>query len=469
MENYSPDDDYDNADINEPMAQVMDDGLPSDNIEIENAQSQVASAPTKNILIMAILGIASIIFLYNMIFKEEEGVKEQKKLAEIEKSQPVELAQKPAQAEEESQTSVGFIGTPDLPDIEGLQPLPPPSGFDEAQIDFPNPFGDFEPPIEEKIEPKKAPTKPEVVKVAAPIIEKVAAPVINDPKVAPVIVVVGPSAAELASRKANRRKSGMLMMNGGGRPSEKTGTDGDSDPNLEIILSNKLSRTSAAQVTATKIGNTNYLIAQGKMINAVLETAINTDLPGSLRAVISRDVYAETGNIVLIPRGSRLIGGYDNNIEVGQKRIVVSWNRVIRPDGVDIAIDSPGTDQLGRAGITGLVDNKYFEMFSNSLLISAISIGGTILLDKVKGTQSTSSSTTTNTSGATTSSSSGAPTDLAVLDSVSNLGDVASNIAKRLGDQQPTIIVDQGSRIKVFVNKDLIFPRDSINDVNFID
>ena len=78
------------------------------------------------------------------------------------------------------------------------------------------------------------------------------------------------------------------------------------------------------------------------MIPAVLETAINTDVPGYVRAVVSQDVRSFDGTRVLVPRSSRLIGQYQSGLQAGQKRAYVIWTRLIRPDGVSVALASPG-------------------------------------------------------------------------------------------------------------------------------
>ncbi len=193
-------------------------------------------------------------------------------------------------------------------------------------------------------------------------------------------------------------------------------------------------------------------IAQGKIIHAVLETAINTDLPGTLRAIVSRDTYAETGREVMIPKGSRLIGTYSTGVLRGQKRVMVVWTRLIRPDGLDIDIGSPGTDALGRGGVPGLVDNKYAEIFSAAILTSVIAIGIAAGTDAIIDNPST---TTTGGGSSTTTGSAGAT---AASGAVATLGSVSEDVVNTMLDLRPTITVDQGTLVNVFVNKDLTFP-----------
>jgi type IV secretion system protein VirB10 len=113
-------------------------------------------------------------------------------------------------------------------------------------------------------------------------------------------------------------------------------------------------------------------IAQGTLIPAVLETAINTDLPGYARAVVSADVRSFDGTRVLLPRSTRLIGQYKSGIQAGQKRAYVIWTRVIRPDGVSVDIGSPGTDFSGQTGLAGKVNTHFFERFGSAMLLSVV-------------------------------------------------------------------------------------------------
>jgi type IV secretion system protein VirB10 len=113
-------------------------------------------------------------------------------------------------------------------------------------------------------------------------------------------------------------------------------------------------------------------VTQGTMIPAVLETAINTDVPGFVRAVVSQDVRSFDGTRVLVPRSSRLIGQYQSGLQAGQKRAYVIWTRLIRPDGVSVALASPGAAFDGSGGLPGKVDTHFFQRFGSALLLSVI-------------------------------------------------------------------------------------------------
>ncbi|MCA4773972.1 TraB/TrbI/VirB10 family type IV secretion system protein [Wolbachia endosymbiont of Mansonella perstans] len=166
----------------------------------------------------------------------------------------------------------------------------------------------------------------------------------------------------------DRRSAQMLAISGGGKE----------DKAADTILSN----TSVQPNVAAKVGKLGFMITQGKIIDAVLETAISSDLQGTLRAVVSSNVYAEAGDTVLIPRGSRLIGGYSFDPNVARARININWNRIILPHGIDIAISSPGTDELGRAGVAGIVDNKIASALFSSILLAGVSVGSAVIGQK---------------------------------------------------------------------------------------
>lgn len=126
--------------------------------------------------------------------------------------------------------------------------------------------------------------------------------------------------------------------------------------------------------------NPRTTVTQGTLIPAVLETAIDTDVPGYVRAVVSVDVRSFDGNSVLVPRSSRLIGQYKSGLQAGQKRAYVIWTRLIRPDGVSVNIGSPAVGFAGDAGLPGKVNTHFFERFGSALLLSVVgglsAIGG---------------------------------------------------------------------------------------------
>jgi len=149
----------------------------------------------------------------------------------------------------------------------------------------------------------------------------------------------------------------------------------DAGRSAEERFAARVSASNVETSRATRLHDLAHIISQGTVIPAVLETAINSDLPGSTRAIVSRDVRSFDGSQILIPRGSTLIGQYRNGVAYGQHRAFVIWSRVLTPDGISIDIGSPGTDPLGRGGLSGETDSHFFQRFGSSILLSVLSAG----------------------------------------------------------------------------------------------
>ena len=136
--------------------------------------------------------------------------------------------------------------------------------------------------------------------------------------------------------------------------------------------------TASARVRSGMLANRANTVPQGTLIPAVLETAFDSTRAGFARAIVSRDVRGFDGSKVLIPRGSRLVGQYLSDASVGQKRAVISWTRLIRPDGAIVAIESPAVDPLGRGGVHASVNNHIPERLFDALLQSTFQIGAAL-------------------------------------------------------------------------------------------
>jgi type IV secretion system protein VirB10 len=169
-------------------------------------------------------------------------------------------------------------------------------------------------------------------------------------------------------------------------------------------------------------------VTQGTMIPAILETAINTDVPCYVRAVVSQDVRSFDGTRVLVPRSSRLIGQYQSGLQGGQKRAYVIWTRLIRPDGVSVALASPAAGFDGSTGLEGKVSTHFFQRFGSAMLLSVV--GGLSAI---------------GTGGASI---------------ILGGGQSAASAAVQQGDKiGPTVRVRQGEPIRVFTARDLDFSR----------
>ena len=167
-------------------------------------------------------------------------------------------------------------------------------------------------------------------------------------------------------------------------------------------------------------------VTQGTMIPAILETAIDTDVPGYVRAIVSQDVRSFDGSRVLVPRSSRLVGQYQSGLQAGQRRAYVIWTRLIRPDGVSVNLASPATSFDGTAGLEGNVSTHFFQRFGSAMLLSVIG-------------------------GLTTVASGGASVILGGGQTA------ASTALQQDGQRPPTVRVRMGEPIRVFTARDLDF------------
>ncbi len=239
------------------------------------------------------------------------------------------------------------------------------------------------------------------------------------------LVVSGRSSARPGVTPASQA-AGPAPAGRAGAPADNTPRDGDVGPVAE-----------QQAVQARLIRTTGYTITEGTVIPGVLETAINSDLPGMVRAVNSAAVFSHDGSQLLIPKGSRLVGRYQSEVRRGQVRIFIIWTRLIRADGLSVMINSPGTDPLGRAGLEGDVDTHFFQIFGAAILLSILDGGIDVGLEMARR-QGDNSDTTIiqNDRGLNRA------TELALQDTI------------RI---QPTIHIDQGTQISILVARDLDF------------
>ena len=150
--------------------------------------------------------------------------------------------------------------------------------------------------------------------------------------------------------------------------------DVESDPNRAFL--NAASNRDVEISRAVRLPRTDALIAQGTMIHGSLDVALNSDLPGFVRATTTDDTWSLDGRRILIPRGSRLIGEYRSGLTRGQTRVFIAWTRMIDADNkTSVQLGSTGTDDLGRTGLSGEVDHHFVERFGASILLSIVGGG----------------------------------------------------------------------------------------------
>ncbi|WP_375608110.1 MULTISPECIES: type IV secretion system protein VirB10 [unclassified Bartonella] len=205
----------------------------------------------------------------------------------------------------------------------------------------------------------------------------------------------------------------------------------------------KPTKTEEAKAKAKLIGNRNFIIAMGTSIPCILETALNSEQPGFASCIINRDILSDNGRVVLLDKGTQVIGEYRGGIKQGQSRLFVLWTRAKTPTGVIIDLASPATDSLGRAGFDGNINTHWWERFGSSLLLTVIDGATTVLTNKIVGNS--------NKGGSNNSGGGG-------FEGANNTGKEAASIA--LENQiniPPTLEKFQGELVNIFVAKDLDF------------
>lgn len=256
------------------------------------------------------------------------------------------------------------------------------------------------------------------------------------------------AAEEAAQLEQQRLQSSMIAIGGGDGPggaiAEAAGFGDAAAAQQAAKLSDDAAfvRNAGRPVQVQRaeiIVNPANTVTQGTMIQAVLETAIDSTLEGPIRGVVTTDVVSYDGSRILIPRGSKLIGSYSADVDTGQNRLLVAWERIIMPDNQSVQISSFGGDALGRSGTTGKVNSHFFKRFGAAALISTISAIPSLLEDE-------------DSDGGVTISTGGSDAATGVSDALGGATDAA--IGKYISIP-PTITVAQGTRVTVMVDRDL--------------
>jgi type IV secretory pathway VirB10-like protein len=190
---------------------------------------------------------------------------------------------------------------------------------------------------------------------------------------------------------------------------------------------------------------TPFEIKEGTTIPAQLETAVNTDVPGGVRARITRDVYdSRTQQHLLIPKGSVALGSVEGGAVVGQRRIAMVWDRLLLPDGRSIELSSQETkDGIGAGGVRGRVDNHAFRRFSGALMVSVVGAGARIATAEPQaGLVVAPSAKTIIGQGA-----------------AQQTAEVATSMLERNVNIQPTIKLEEGHPFHIYLQNDVAFAR----------
>ncbi len=207
------------------------------------------------------------------------------------------------------------------------------------------------------------------------------------------------------------------------------------------FLSGAAKTTSAMIHSQTQVARSPYTLYAGTILPATLETGINSDLPGTIIAKVRRDVFdSVTGNYLLVPQGSTLIGTYDSQVAYGQKRVLIVWSRLIFPNGISQNLEGQqGVDLMGLAGLHDKVDNHYVRLFGSALMFSVFGAAAQLSQPQATGTTLSPSQIVAG----------------AVGQQLSQTG--AQMVAKNM-NIQPTLNIRPGANFNVLLARDLILP-----------
>jgi len=177
------------------------------------------------------------------------------------------------------------------------------------------------------------------------------------------------------------------------------------------------------------------ILQAGAIISAALITGIRSDLPGQITAQVTENIYdSPTGRILLVPQGTRIIGQYDNNVQFGQSRVLLVWNRLIFPNGRSIVLErQPGADAEGYAGLQDGVDYHWWDLAKAAGLSTLLSIGAELATND----------------------------DDRLIQAIRNGGqdtinDAGQQIVRRQLNVAPTLTIRPGFPVRVIVTRDIV-------------
>ena len=238
-----------------------------------------------------------------------------------------------------------------------------------------------------------------------------------------------PAPTQTAKTEAPSMTLPGVLPGGGGVSTGQEEEEAKSKP-----LDDLLAPTEMNGVSASLLPDRNFLVTQGTFIDCALETAISSDVPGFVSCRSTRDVYSTNGRVLLLERGSKIVGQYQGGLQRGIARIFALWSRIETPTGVIVALNSPGTDALGRSGHDGYIDTHFWERFGGAILLSVIDDFGNYLTAKAADSDGVQIGSTTG--------------------SAQEAGSIALENSINI---RPTLYKNQGEHISIFVARDLDF------------
>jgi type IV secretion system protein VirB10 len=210
---------------------------------------------------------------------------------------------------------------------------------------------------------------------------------------------------------------------------DKSPARGASDGGIEPFLQPSATASARAKVLPTR----RFLLSKGAFIDCTLETAIDSTLPGMTTCITATDTFGADGTVVLLERGTKLIGETRGQVHQGVARVFVLWTEARTPAGIVVPLDSPSTDESGRSGLPGSVNRHFWDRFGAAILISTLDGAVQAVVQSA-------------------SRGSGP-----VIYNPTNPENVLTEVLKGTVNIPPTITIANGERIQVFVARDVDF------------
>lgn len=295
-------------------------------------------------------------------------------------------------------------------------------------------------PREEKVTVTDAPTS-----MTLPPLPPAAAPAAPTPQPAPQPIPLLPTSTAMSARPMPAAPSGpTLLQRRIAASSIDTGNREPSNPLAAAgIVGKKLPGDADSKPTsAQSLPHPDTLMQRGTYIRCVLETRIVSDIPGFSTCLVTEPVYSFNGHTLLLPKGSKLLGSYSGG-PTGDREAVI-WDRIITPTGIDVNMSSPGIDNLGGAGLPGHYDAHWGKRIGSALLISLLSDAF-----KYEAAEHGPRNTTIS-NGLVTQT----PFESNTAQTIQNL---ANQAVREAANRPPTVTINQGTVIYVYVTKDVDF------------
>lgn len=198
-------------------------------------------------------------------------------------------------------------------------------------------------------------------------------------------------------------------------------------------LAGLLEPTTTPAVQARVLPTQRLLLPKGAFVDCTLETAIDSSLPGMTTCITATDTFGADGSVVLLERGTKLVGETRGDVKHGTARVFVLWTEARTPDGVVVPLASAGTDELGRAGLPGEVNRHFWERFGAAILVSVIDGAVQAAVQQASNGNGT------------------------VVVNPSTSRDIMTEVLRSTINIPPTVTKPQGDRIAVLVARDLDF------------